>query len=411
MKKFIYVFALFTSVVQAQVGIGTSTPSGALEVNSAMPLPSAQKAGLVPPTVELSATNSTVTTTAGVSVINPITNGAPTPGTIVYNTHTSAAGANQVTPGYYFYNGTVWEKITSGGTTNWSLTGNAGTTAGTNFIGTSDSQDLVVKTDNNERMRVEADGDVAIGTLAASNKLSVRHDQDGYGVMSVDNATAGGFSGIYFQQNTAYRGHIGHVNTGGTSTFEGKGLYQLASGDRPMIFSVGPVGSELFSERMRIDQIGNVGISTANPTAKLTLGAGTSTINTAPLKFTAGTNLTAVENGAVEYDGTNYFATSGGTRYTLAKILTGSATLDFGNIANDGGNPITATITVAGAQPGDPVILGLPNSVMNSNPERQAHYMAWVSAADTVSIKFSNPTFNIAINPDSGIFKVSVVRY
>ncbi|GEC77524.1 hypothetical protein [Flavobacterium aquatile] len=410
MKKFIYVIALFTSVMQAQVGIGTTTPSGALDVNSSLPLPSTHKAGLLPPIVALTATNSFTTTTVGSDIINPNGGGNPLAGTIVYNTNTSAAGANQVTPGYYYYNGTAWERFTSGTNSNWSLYGNAGTTPGTNYIGTSDSQALVVKTDNTERMRVEADGDVAIGTPTASNKLSVRHDQDGYGVMSVDNATAGGFSGIYFQQNTAYRGHIGHVNTGGTSTFGGKGLYQLASGDRPMIFSVGPAGSELFSERMRIDQIGNVGISTTNPTAKLTIGAGTATINTAPLKFTAGTNLTAVENGAVEYDGTNYFATSGGTRYTIAKILTGSATIDFGNRASENSNPLTQTITVIGAQPGDPVILGLPNAVMNSNSERHAHYMAWVSAVDTVTIKFSNPT-SADIDPDSGTFKVSVVRY
>jgi hypothetical protein len=113
MKKIIYIIALFTSVMQAQVGIGTTSPSGALEVNSAMPLPSTQKAGLVPPTVELSATNSTVTTTAGVSVINPLTNGVPTTGTIVYNTNTSAAGANQVTPGFYYWDGSAWSSFKS----------------------------------------------------------------------------------------------------------------------------------------------------------------------------------------------------------------------------------------------------------------------------------------------------------
>lgn len=131
MKKFIYVIALFTSVMNAQVGIGTTTPSGALEVNSAMPLPSTQKAGLVPPTVALSATNSTVTTTAGVSVINPLTNGVPTTGTIVYNTNTSAAGANQVTPGYYFYNGTLWEKMATGGQTSTSYFTTASTAINT----------------------------------------------------------------------------------------------------------------------------------------------------------------------------------------------------------------------------------------------------------------------------------------
>ena len=40
MKKYFYAIALFTSVMQAQVGIGTSTPNGALDVNSALPLPS-----------------------------------------------------------------------------------------------------------------------------------------------------------------------------------------------------------------------------------------------------------------------------------------------------------------------------------------------------------------------------------
>lgn len=81
MKKLIYLITLLTGVMQAQVGIGTTTPSGALEVSSALPSPSTQRAGLVPPIVALSATNSTVTTTAGVSIINPTTNGVPLTGT------------------------------------------------------------------------------------------------------------------------------------------------------------------------------------------------------------------------------------------------------------------------------------------------------------------------------------------
>ena len=48
-------------------------------------------------------------------------------------------------------------------------------------------------------------------------------------------------------------------------------------------------------------------------TALLHLAAGTATASTAPLKFTSGTNLTAVEAGAVEYDGTKWFGTTGET--------------------------------------------------------------------------------------------------
>jgi len=52
------------------------------------------------------------------------------------------------------------------GTSGWGLTGNAGTTAGTNFVGTTDAQDLVFKTSNTERVRFTTGGRVAIGNFS-----------------------------------------------------------------------------------------------------------------------------------------------------------------------------------------------------------------------------------------------------
>lgn len=60
-----------------------------------------------------------------------------------------------------------------------------------------------------------------------------------------------------------------------------------------------------------------VGDSTT-PTATLHLKAGTATVGGAPLKLDAGTNLTTVENGALEFDGTNLYFTVAGVR----KIVT-----------------------------------------------------------------------------------------
>lgn len=66
---------------------------------------------------------------------------------------------------------------------------------------------------------------------------------------------------------------------------------------------------------------GNVGIGTTTPTAYLDIKSGTATANTAPIKLTAGTNLTTAEVGAFEYDGTElYFTPSGTTRETVAYI-------------------------------------------------------------------------------------------
>lgn len=58
-----------------------------------------------------------------------------------------------------------------------------------------------------------------------------------------------------------------------------------------------------------IDTSGRHGFGVASPTAIVHVKGGTATANTAPLKFTSGTNLTAAEAGAVEYDGkVGYFS-------------------------------------------------------------------------------------------------------
>jgi hypothetical protein len=72
---------------------------------------------------------------------------------------------------------------------------------------------------------------------------------------------------------------------------------------------------DVVNQEVRIDA-GDMGIRTS-PTAYLHLGAGTATANTAPLKFTAGTNLGVIEDGAMEFDGISLFISAGGTRTNL----------------------------------------------------------------------------------------------
>ncbi len=153
-----------------------------------------------------------------------------------------------------------------------------------------------------------------------------------------------------------------------------------------------------------VNKDGDVGIGVTSPTASLHLKAGTATATTAPLKFTAGTNMTTAETGAVEFDGTNYFVTTGTTRYTLAKTLTATATIDFPSTPSRSSSDIA--ITLNGAVSGDVVLLGVSTSSVLAN----SCYTAFVSAANTVTVRFSNYQTGSS-NPTSGIFRVTIVKY
>lgn len=154
---------------------------------------------------------------------------------------------------------------------------------------------------------------------------------------------------------------------------------------------------------MTLSSGGLLGIGLAPTKGYLEVKAGTTTI--APITLTSGTNKTTASAGDFEYDGANLFFTPSGTnRYKVENGLTGSATLDFG--VTVAGTSTDLTITVTGASDGDVVCVGVPNGSTLSN----GVFTAWVSASNTVTVRFTNTNLVTDLNPASGTFKVAVSK-
>jgi len=138
------------------------------------------------------------------------------------------------------------------------------------------------------------------------------------------------------------------------------------------------------------------------PTAFADLAA--SVTASASLRMRSGTAPTSPNDGDHWYDGTNYFVQSTST-YTLAKTLTATATLDFASTL--AGAATDLTITVTGAASGDVVAIGVPNGSTLTD----GNFTGWVSAANTVTVRFANNSLTLALDPASGTFRASVLKY
>lgn len=146
--------------VSAQLKVGNNP--AALNANAIMEMESVNK-GLLLPRLALTSTTS------------PLPMSAFTRGMLIYNTATQ----NDVTPGMYYSDGVKWLKMTAGSVAGspaglWSLTGNNGTNAAADFLGTTDNTGLRFRTNNIERMSIGTNGWVGIGTSSPAAALEVK---------------------------------------------------------------------------------------------------------------------------------------------------------------------------------------------------------------------------------------------
>lgn len=129
----------------------------------------------------------------------------------------------------------------------WNLTGNSGTTAGTNFIGTTDATDFVAKTNNTERLRITSSGNIGIGTNSPQQSLSVNN-------------------GANIDQGNGNTGSTVNALTFGSNSGEAIGSKRSSGGNQ-----YGLDFYTSYNNRMVITNGGNVGIGTTNPSYRLSV--------------------------------------------------------------------------------------------------------------------------------------------
>jgi hypothetical protein len=289
-------FLFFSVSIFAQTGIGTTTPnaSAKLEVFST-------DKGFLPPRVALTATNAA----------SPITN--PANGLMVFNTVTAGSNPYQVVPGYYYWDG-VGLKWVSLSTTVGNVQNQAVYRSSSNTNGNS-----VVSTWN-RRFNNIADGDLTVTsntTFALSNGIykiewALPYQQGStYNLMVLQEKISNSWSSFLGDNGYAAVGNGGANDWGGgtfaadvvdcsssTRTFR---LYNL-DGSRSLYYGANLIITKLNpaittsttadnlgnhaatknieltgnyisndggNEGIKIDNAGNVGINTANPTTAL----------------------------------------------------------------------------------------------------------------------------------------------
>lgn len=245
----------------------------------------------------------------------------------------------------------------------WNLTGNAGTNATTNFIGTTDNVDLVTRTNNTEKMRVLSDGRVGIGTASSAigttygfEKIKMAGDANTNDV-ELEAIGPGGFGPfiVFAKSNGTYStGTRTIVNNGDQignfqyNAYDGTAYRAVAhiivgvdgatgANDIPthMRFHTSLDGTAAAAERMRITNAGFVGIGTAAPTVRFEVQE---SANNAYASYIINNAAAGTNTGSGLYTQT---AQSGGVSI-YSRNLNASGTAVFGSGNGIGGTYLTA---------------------------------------------------------------------
>ena len=282
-------------------------------------------------------------------------------------------------------------------------------TAGLN-VGTNVNTQFSFWTNNTKRASFLNTGELVIGTatsVLSGELLSVQKSSNASCLLRVYNATSG----------TAASAAVVATNAASKSVV----LYSLSalyttSGmlvqDAGVVFSNNVAGLNVGTnsnaqlsiwtnntKKVEISAVGNMSLG-----GVATRGT---TVGTFAMQIFDGTApVGTLANGVSLYSASGILMTmnASGTAGKVGSVLTGSATLDFPSTVAGAVSDLTMTVT--GAVDGDPVSIGTPNGSVPTN----GTYFAWVSSANTVTVRFANNSLTLSIDPASGTFKATASK-
>jgi hypothetical protein len=292
MKKIVMIIVITWVQLNAQTGIGTTTPnaSAKLEVY-------ATNKGFLPPRIALTGT------------LDAVTIASPATGLVIYNTVTAGTSPNNVLPGYYYWDGAKWNGLVDQGTLQ-SFSGYVPNYAQSNASSVTKSAtgDIVVSqsiTTSGRPVQIIATGDANPALSGAWVQLQLFRDNTAIGkkvqaesssnnenipycLNFIDNPTTpgtynysvrivgGGAGGFGFGESDG--NHITLLELGAWSA----GTMPVAKGGTGS--SSYTNGSVLFSDGTKIDEKNaqlfwdntnnRLGIGTSSPTSKLNIAGG-----------------------------------------------------------------------------------------------------------------------------------------
>lgn len=282
----------------------------------------------------------------------------PAKGLLIYNTTDNTFKVNtgtSVSP--------VWTTLST--TSNsWLLTGNSGTNASSNFLGTTDNVNLNFRTNNLQRMLIDTSGRFGLGTstfnatnpekllvdagtTTSVNAIVGKGTIDSYLQLNIQNNSLGAnaSSDVVATANNgnettnyvdmginggSYTGGVmGAANDAYLYTMGNNFLLGTGNAAKSLVFMTGGT-SQSINERMRIDGTGNVGIGVTSPLAKLHVSAASNPLLLAGLQTGTNTDsLLTVYNGVVKMLSPSALTTSSSNAWALVGN-TGSATTKLG---------------------------------------------------------------------------------